>query len=115
MKIDTRRLWIARFLLVIYLSILSASVFHVHDHGDEDIVCQSCISHVWHNGHITKGDFSLDDCLLCNFFSTSYIAALVIALGTMVDVLCRDFVEQTECVVCRTKRTTPLRGPPACL
>ena len=115
MKIDTRRLWIARFLLVLYLSIVSASVFHVHEHGGYDIACQKCISHVWHSGHISKATPSLDDCILCNFLSTSYLAATVITLAFMAPVLCRDFVEQTVSVVCCTKRAILLRGPPACL
>lgn len=113
MKIDTRKLWIARFLLVVYLSILSASVFHVH--GGETIVCHNCVNHVQHSGHITIADVSLDDCILCYFLSTSYLAAVVIVLAAMAHVLRRDFVEQTACIVCRTKRAILLRGPPVCL
>ena len=115
MKLDTSRFQIARFLLVVYLLILSASVFHVHEHGGEDSVCQDCISHVHHGGHITDGDVSLGDCVLCSFLSTSYLAADIIALATIVVVLHSDFVEQTMHVICRTKRTILLRGPPSCL
>lgn len=115
MKPDTRRLWIGRFLLAVYLTILSAGVFHVHEHGGEDFVCQDCISHVHHGGHITDGDVALGDCVLCSFLSTSYLAAELLALATIVLVLHRDFVEQTAYVICLAKRTILLRGPPSCL
>lgn len=114
MNLDARRTWIGRFLLTLYLLILSVSVFHVHEHGG-DFVCQDCISHVQHGGHITDGDVSLGDCVLCSFLSTSYLAAGIVALATVVLVLYRDFVEQTVSIVCRTKRTILLRGPPVCL
>ena len=114
MKSNARGLWIGRILLVAYLSILSLGAFHVHVHG-EDFVCQDCISHGQHGGHITDGDVSLGDCVLCSFLSTSYLAAGIVALATVVLVLFRDFVEQTVCTVCRTKRTILLRGPPVCL
>lgn len=115
MNLDTRRLSIGRFLLVVYLLILSASVFHVHKHGGEDVVCQDCVSHVRHGGHITEGSISLGDCVLCSFLSTSYVAAEVITLAAMAIVLHRDFVNQTVSVVCRAKSTVLLRGPPVCL
>ena len=115
MKLDTRRQWIGRILLVVYLSILSASIFHVHEHGGVVFVCQDCISHVYHGGHITDGGVLHADCLLCSFLSTSYIVAEVIALATIAHVLCRDFFEQISYVVCLRKRTILLRGPPACL
>ena len=112
MKLDTRRLWVGRLLLMVYLSILSASVFHMHKHGGEDFVCQDCTSHVQHSGHITEGGVSLGDCVLCSFLSISYLAAEVLALATIALVLHRDFVEQTVRVICRTKCTILLRGPP---
>ena len=114
MNLYTRRTWIGRFLLTVYLLILSLGVSHVHEHGG-DFVCQDCISHVQHDGHITGGDGSLGDCVLCSFLSTSYLAAEIVALATVAIVLYRDFVEQTVCTVCRTRRTTLLRGPPVCL
>lgn len=114
MKLDARRPWIGRFLLMVYLLILSLSVSHVHEHGG-DFVCQDCINHVQHNGHITDGDVSLGDCVLCSFLSTAFLAAEIVALATILLVLYRDFVEQTVSTVCRTKRTILLRGPPSCL
>ncbi len=112
MKPDARRLWIGRFLLMMYLSILSLGAFHVHEHVEDDFLCQDCISHVHHDGHVTNGDVSLGDCVLCSFLSTFYLAAEIIALATVVLVFHRDFVEQTAHVICRTKRTILLRGPP---
>lgn len=114
MTLDTRRRWIGRLLIVVYLSILSASVFHVHRHGG-DFVCQDCINHTWHAGHITEGSISLGDCVLCSFLSTSCLVAAVVSLAAMVFVLRRNFVEQTACVVCGTEHTILLRGPPVCL
>lgn len=109
-----RRSLIGRFLLALYLTILAVSVFHVHEHGG-DFACQDCISHVHHGGHFTDDSISLGDCVLCSFLSTSYLAAEIFALATIVLVLHRDFVEQTAHVICRTKRTILLRGPPVYL
>lgn len=114
MKSDARRLWIGRILLVAYLSILSLGAFHVHGHG-EDFVCQDCISHVRHAGHISDGGISLGDCVLCSFLSASCLVAGVVALAIMALVLRRDFIGQTVCTVCGTRHTILLRGPPVCL
>lgn len=114
MTIDARRLWIGRFLLMVYLSILSLSVFHVHEHG-EDFVCQDCISHAQHAGHITDGSVSMGECVLCSFLSASCLVAGVVTLAIMALVLRRDFIGQTVCTVCGTRHTILLRGPPVCL
>lgn len=114
MTTDRRRSLIGRLLLALYLTILAVGAFHVHEHV-EDFVCQDCISHVRHGGHITDGSVSLGDCVLCSFLSISYLLAEVTALATFALVLHRVFAEQTAYVVCRTRRTILLRGPPVCL
>lgn len=115
MTIDKRRTLIGRFLLALYLTILAVGTFHVHEHVGEDFVCQDCINHVDHAGHISVGDVAMGDCLLCNFLSISYLVAEATALVTIVLVLHHDFVEHTVCAVCPAKRKILLRGPPVCL
>ena len=115
MTIDRRRSFIGQFLLALYLTILAVGAFHVHEHGGEGFVCQDCVSHVRHGGHIVEASVSLGDCVLCSFLSVSYLVAEVIAFATVALVLHRDFVEPTACVVWRTERTILLRGPPVCL
>ena len=115
MKLDTRRLWVGRFLLMVYFSILSVSVFHVHKHEGENFMCQDCINHVRHSGHITEDGSPHGDCVLCSFLFTSYLVAEVIALATIVYVFRCNFVEKTVCVVYQIKHIILLRGPPVCL
>ena len=112
MTTGKRRTIIARILLAIYLTILAVGAFHVHEHEAEHIVCEDCINHVNHAGHISNGDMDIDDCLLCRFFSISYIGAQCLALYFADVVHFRVFIEQTQKVFFRERCVISLRAPP---
>lgn len=115
MTTDKRRTIIGRFLLAVYLMILAVGAFHVHEHVEDDFVCQDCINHVDHAGHISVGDVAMDDCLLCSFFSTTYIGVQCVAIVFACIVLVSIFSEQTQKVSCRERCIISLRAPPCLL
>ena len=112
MKIDIRRQRIARFLLTIYLVILSASAFHVHEHVERDFVCQDCVSHAHHSGHITSATPSVGECTLCEFFTTSYLTTQILMLSTVIAVGQSGVASIPEQVLRRSCLVTCLRAPP---
>lgn len=112
MTIDKRRTTIGRFLLTVYLTILAMGAFHVHEHVENDFVCQDCINHVDHAGHISVGDMTTGDCLLCSFFSITYIGVQCVAMIFASIVLAGIFAEQIQKVICNGRCVISLRAPP---
>lgn len=112
MTIDKRRTTIGRFLLTVYLTILAMGAFHVHEHVENVIVCQDCINHVDHAGHISVGDMTTGDCLLCSFFSITYIEVQCMAVSFACIVLHLHLPELTQKVFCRERCVISLRAPP---
>lgn len=111
-KLNTNNRRKGLLLLLMYLTILVASTLHVHDNGHERIVCQDCLSHVVHNGHISQGTIMELDCLLCKTLQTSYTTPLVLSLSAAV-LLVFTFSKQPTPDVVLHKVTLPsLRAPP---
>lgn len=109
---DTRRTIIGRFLLALYLTILAIGAFHVHEHVEDDFVCQDCINHVDHTGHISMGDVAIGDCLLCSFFSISYIGLQCSAILFVCIVIGCIFSKQIQKAYCIERCVISLRAPP---
>lgn len=118
MNTDTRRQVTARLLLTIYLMILSASVLHVHhhaDHADDPVVCQDCLHHVQHSGHVGTNTVPSDTCLVCEFLSVTYLAAQTLDIEDAVflffDTL-KDCIHQVPICFCENPcgRAPPFIG-----
>lgn len=112
MTTDKRKTFISQFLLALYLTILTLGTFHVHEHVEDNFVCQDCINHVDHAGHISVGDMAMGDCLLCSFFTVSYIGAQCVAIVFACAVLTSIFSEQTQKMFCKERCIISLRAPP---
>ena len=112
MTTDTRRTIIGQFLLAVYLTILAVGAFHVHEHVEDDFVCQDCFNHVDHAGHISMGSMTTGDCLLCGFFSITYIGVQCVTMFFASVVLTRIFAEQTQRMICSERCVISLRAPP---
>ncbi len=111
-KLDTHSRRKGLLLLVLYLTILLASALHVHDFGHEEVVCQDCLSHVQHDGHISQGSIMELDCVLCKVIQSSYTTPLVLSLSAAV-LLVFAFTATPTPEVARCKVTLPsLRAPP---
>ncbi|MBR6287622.1 MAG: hypothetical protein IKR18_11725 [Bacteroidaceae bacterium] len=112
MNTDVRRQHISRLLLAVYLTILSASFFHVHEHGSAEPVCQDCLSHVHHDGHLSAATMSVGECLICSFLSTTYLSVQAIALPFVLFVLFRQTLADSGEAVSRVCALPLLRAPP---
>jgi len=112
MRPDHIRERIAQFLLALYLMVLSAGVLHNHDCEGEIVQCQDCLSHVQHNSHFDEGSLSDSDCVLCNFFNTSYLLAQVaqIAITALMMMACPTPAEMH--VLGQNAGLPSLRAPP---
>ena len=93
--------------------IFTASVLHVHDYGQEAWVCDDCLAHVQHDGHLSQSSLLDVDCVLCNFFHTSYLTPQVLAVSAIALVLVLLAMQPTPDVVCREFTLPSLRAPPA--
>ena len=75
------RAWAARLLLSVFLPIVMLSSLHVHEHATGDGDCFECVNHLPHGGHISLQTASLHDCVLCQFVSLSYVAAVTLTMA----------------------------------
>lgn len=74
LHIVQRRRLFARLLLSVFVSMLSVSMFHVHEE-QQTPACSDCTQHVSHGGHLANGSSHGYDCLLCQQGVTPYVAA----------------------------------------
>jgi len=112
MRSDQIRNRIAQFLLALYLMVLGAGVLHDHDCAGE-VQCQDCLAHVQHDSHFDEGTLSDNDCVLCNFFNTSYLTAQVVlvAIPVLIVVACPDLAVMH--VQGKSVSLPSLRAPPS--
>jgi len=67
-------------MLSIFVSMMALAVLHRHEAvADPAACCTECAHHVNHS-HLTAGFSSIHDCLLCQFLTLNYIAAVAVAL-----------------------------------
>lgn len=112
MKLYTKRQLLGNVLLVLYMTILLAGALHVHERVGQDFVCQDCINHIYHNGHIAEASSSSGECLLCDFLSVTYIAtcAILVALVAVI-VVCTIKTSINKAHSCQ-RGVLSLRAPP---
>lgn len=80
-----QRMWIARILLFVFVPMLLMSSLHVHESSSSrSVVCVECLHHIHHSGHFSVEHSGIDNCVLCQFQSLPYVAALLIALSFIV-------------------------------
>lgn len=113
MKPDSKRQWLSRILLAVYLMVLSVNVLHVHEHeARTDVACQDCAHHIKHEGHINEAAPSSCVCLLCDFLSLTYLSAQMLAFSVVATVLAVYAIGRTSRVVGRAVGEPRLRAPP---
>lgn len=81
--ITRKRSRLSWLLLLVYVPMLMALTFHHHDEAQTlspVSVCQDCIHHVHHDGHLYAFQHGVHDCVLCQLHNTPYIAATFILL-----------------------------------
>ena len=92
--------------------ILSASSLHTHQHEKHDFLCQDCISHVKHSGHISTASPSVGECLLCDFSSTLYLPIHLLALPFLLFDFCSQIIRLVQKTAFRIGSIPTLRAPP---
>ena len=82
MKNKARSVFSAWVLLVVFLTTMTLSVTHHHE-GVANMAadCVECAHHLHHSGHISMDDGGTHDCVLCQFFSLTYTAAITTAVA----------------------------------
>lgn len=64
-------------LLVVFVPMLLISSLHIHESvADSEYSCMECVHHVCH-GHLTQQSAHLHDCVLCQFLTLTFVAALI--------------------------------------
>jgi hypothetical protein len=100
-------------LLAVFLPMLVFTSVHVHEsHASALPECAECVAHHCH-GHIGQTDVSLDDCVICQFLTLTFVAAAIAAVLLFFNALW-FFHAPLPCAVygsCRGIMVT--RGPPA--
>ena len=63
-------------LLAVFVPMLLFSSLHIHESAVEEISCTDCVHHVCH-GHIAQQAAHLHECVLCQFLTLTFVAALI--------------------------------------
>lgn len=113
MSIKAKRTLFSRLMLSVFLPMLLLSTLHIHQEvqvvGD---VCLECVNHTPHAGHLSFGVIHYDDCVLCQFTSLPFVAAVTVVLSLAALVCEAVFplqLRHVRLVVCRV--SIP-RAPP---
>ena len=92
---------------------LVLSSVHVHESHDSALTqCVECVAHHCH-GHIGQTDASLDDCVLCQYVSLTFVAATVALAAMIFHVLWIRYAPLTCVVYSASWGHIVTRGPPA--
>ncbi|MBQ7420320.1 MAG: hypothetical protein IJV17_06240 [Prevotella sp.] len=107
-----KRTWAARLLLLVFVPILVFSSLHVHEYAVGEGDCYECANHLHHSGHISLQVASFHDCVLCQFASLPFVAAVAIALVMTVRALSVVIVNPSSQCLSTACRVKSLRAPP---
>ena len=105
----------ARLLIAVFLPVLVLSSLHRHEVQEAaHSYCEACVQHVSHVEQMAVADFSIHDCILCQFISANYLVGLAVAIlslayGSMVTL--PDAVPGLPLVV---EGVSQSRAPPRC-
>lgn len=106
-----RRRIMAQLLLMVFVPMLMASVLHIH-HAEALPTCDDCTHQVSHSGHIASTSAHSYTCLLCQFVSLPFVAAVVVRLVFYV-VSPKATCQWLRAIVpVGVALSHPLRGPP---
>ena len=100
-------------LLVLMVSMLTFSAFHVHGNMQSGVgECYQCAHHQHHSGHFSEGGVSLHDCVLCQFVATPYVAAVILMFVPLLSVRysCQTTIQHSPCRM--AWGVVPSRAPP---
>ena len=111
--ISHRRKWMSRILLAVFVPMLMLSALHVHTVGTNiDDGCSECMHHVRHS-HLSTADFCIGQCVLCQFQTLPFIAAILTAI--CIPMMVRHHLGHAIVHLCPVRLTgqISLRAPPS--
>jgi hypothetical protein len=113
-KQRTRRHISAVVLLAIYLSVLLLSSVHLHPETALGMdACEQCVHHLPHGGHLSAGNGTAHDCLLCQFLSISYVAVAVAAVVFFANFRKLRYIASRPSDMLVVRGFVALRAPPS--
>ena len=113
MKKELKRQLYAWLLLSVFVPMTALSVLHIHEvDSDATAVCNACINHQSHAGHLTAGFDNIHDCVLCQFLCLSFIAATGTLTVTLTLQRRLRYVEREALYVSWDNKLHATRAPP---
>ncbi len=105
-------------LLLVYVPMVIALTFHHHDEAqtfNPVPVCQECIHHVHHGGHLYAMQHNTHECVLCQLQNTLYTAAAAAMLPAVAVTFRIVWLNRRTEIPQRPDNATNTRAPPYCL
>lgn len=94
--------------------LLLASV-HVHQPSESTTIdCYACQHHIHHDGHLSTTTFSIDNCLLCHFLTTPFVAAAAVAIVLSAYIVVKANRRCCDRIMVACHDAIRLRAPPVC-
>ncbi|MBO5580839.1 MAG: hypothetical protein J5952_10555 [Prevotella sp.] len=107
-----KRTWAARLLLLVFLPVLMFSSLHIHEYAAAEGECYECANHLHHSGHISLQTASFHDCVLCQFVTLTFVAAVAVVLLMAVQAPAVVIVSPTAYCPSALRRQNSPRAPP---
>ncbi len=102
-------------LLAVFVPMLVFSSLHIHsDRTYSEAECAECVAHHCH-GHLIQTDASIGECVLCQFLSLTYTAAVLAVVSFVFNVSRTVNVPLLSIVFDTSRDNIVTRGPPAAL
>lgn len=105
----------ARCLLLLFLLMQGVAALHTHESHVVEPICQECIHHLPHPGHLVDGPSHLDDCVICQLLAAPYLLPAYSPLAEVSAALPILALYDYACVPSCEQMAPPLRAPPASL
>ncbi len=114
MKNELKRQLSAWLLLSVFIPMMVVSALHVHPSVcvDEQMLCDACIHHLPHGGHITTNAGHLNECVVCQVMTIGFLPAVGLLLTFLVLQICVPYENRSSLVVLRSGSATGSRAPP---
>ncbi|MBQ8098561.1 MAG: hypothetical protein IJ244_03480 [Bacteroidaceae bacterium] len=114
MTLKSRHQAYARLLLLIFISILAARTFHLHEPQlpGPAAICVDCSTGVPHSGHLSTDAGGWSECLVCQFLSLVFIVPVAGMLSPMQRAACRKNGHRGAHIIVQSLNLRSPRAPP---
>lgn len=105
----------ARCLLLLFLLMQGVAALHTHETHVVEPICQECVHHLPHPGHLVGGPSHFDDCVICQLLAAPYLLPAPTLWAEVTDIQPLQAFYALVCVPSHEWMAPPLRAPPASL